>query len=155
VTIRLQPPEPDVIRTPVGNLRIVTSEHGLCALDWCADDESGDGARDVRRQLAEYFAGTRRTFELELDPGGTAFQQRAWHALAEIPYGETRSYAQQAALLGLPRGARAVGSANARNPLPIVLPCHRLVGANGSLTGFAGGLEAKRWLLEHERANAR
>jgi methylated-DNA-[protein]-cysteine S-methyltransferase len=102
------------------------------------------------RQLDEYFAGSRRTFDLPLDLVGTEFQRRAWLALAEIPYGETRTYAEQARLLR--SGPRAVGSANARNPLPIVIPCHRLVGTNGSLTGYAGGLEHKEWLLRLEGA---
>jgi methylated-DNA-[protein]-cysteine S-methyltransferase len=106
----------------------------------------------VRAQLAEYFAGHRRTFELPLDLRGTAFQRRAWLALAEIGYGETRTYAEQARRLGLAHGARAVGSANARNPLPIVLPCHRLVGTNGSLTGYAGGIDTKELLLRLEGA---
>jgi methylated-DNA-[protein]-cysteine S-methyltransferase len=106
----------------------------------------------VRAQLDEYFAGTRTRFELPLDLAGTAFQRRAWLALAEIPYGTTRSYAEQARLLQT--GARAVGSANARNPLPIVLPCHRLVGTNGSLTGYGGGLELKEQLLRLEGATS-
>ena len=101
-------------------------------------------------QLSEYFAGTRQEFDLPLDLDGTAFQRRAWTALAKIPYGETRSYGEQARRLGVPRAARAIGAANGANPLPIVLPCHRLVGADGSLTGFGGGLETKRWLLEFE-----
>jgi len=135
-------------------LRIVASERGLQRLDW--SDEPSVGPRALvdaaEAQLAEYFAGRRRTFELALDPGGTAFQQRAWLALAEIPYGETRTYAEQARRLGLERGARAVGSANARNPLPIVIPCHRLVGAGGALTGYAGGLDRKARLLRLEGA---
>jgi len=109
---------------------------------------------ETQKQLAEYFAGTRRAFELPLDPAGTEFQQRAWRALLEIPYGETRTYAEQAQRLGIPNGARAVGSANARNPIPIVIPCHRLVGASGELTGYAGGLEVKEHLLRLEGALA-
>jgi methylated-DNA-[protein]-cysteine S-methyltransferase len=102
------------------------------------------------RQLQEYFAGERRTFELPLDPVGTPFQRRCWLALSSIPYGTTISYGEQARRLGHPRAARAVGAANARNPIPIVLPCHRVVGANGASTGYGGGLDAKRLLLEHE-----
>jgi O-6-methylguanine DNA methyltransferase len=109
---------------------------------------------DARAQLEEYLAGRRREFDLELDLAGTAFQQRAWLALTEIPYGDTRTYAEQASRLGLPRGARAVGSANARNPLPIVVPCHRLVGASGKLTGYAGGLDRKERLLRLEGARS-
>jgi methylated-DNA-[protein]-cysteine S-methyltransferase len=106
-------------------------------------------------QLDDYFAGRRTSFDLPLDLQGTPFQQDAWRALAEIPFGETRTYAQQAGRLGRPSASRAVGAANGRNPLSIVLPCHRVVGSDGSLTGFAGGLETKRWLLEHERAVVR
>jgi len=102
--------------------------------------------------LAEYFAGRRREFDLPLDPAGTDFQRRAWLALTEIPYGETRTYGEQARRLGLVHGARAVGSANARNPLPIVIPCHRLIGATGKLTGYAGGLDRKEQLLRLEGA---
>jgi methylated-DNA-[protein]-cysteine S-methyltransferase len=103
-------------------------------------------------QLAEYFAGTRRTFDLALDPAGTDFQLRAWNALRSIPFGQTMSYGEQAAELGEPGAARAVGAANGRNPLSIVVPCHRVIAASGALTGFAGGLDTKAWLLEHERA---
>jgi methylated-DNA-[protein]-cysteine S-methyltransferase len=106
----------------------------------------------AQAQLAEYFAGRRREFELPLDPIGTDFQQRAWLALLEIPYGETRTYGEQARRLGLADGARAIGSANARNPLPIVIPCHRLVGSAGKLTGYAGGLDSKEQLLRLEGA---
>jgi methylated-DNA-[protein]-cysteine S-methyltransferase len=102
-------------------------------------------------QLAEYFAGARRTFDLDLDPAGTDFQMRAWSALRRIPYGQTISYGEQAAELGEPGAARAVGAANGRNPLSIVVPCHRVVAASGALTGFAGGLDTKAWLLDHER----
>jgi methylated-DNA-[protein]-cysteine S-methyltransferase len=135
-------------------LRIVASDLGLQRIDWSAQRSVGprsivDAAAE---QLAEYFAGRRREFELPLHLVGTEFQQRAWLALAAIPYGETRTYAEQARLLGT--GPRAVGSANARNPLPIVVPCHRLVGTNGSLTGYAGGLERKELLLRLEGALA-
>jgi methylated-DNA-[protein]-cysteine S-methyltransferase len=102
-------------------------------------------------QLDEYFAKTRRVFELALDLRGTPFQVRAWNALAEVPYGTTVTYGEQARRLGVPRATRAIGGANGSNPLPIVLPCHRVVGADGSLTGYGGGLDVKRWLLTHER----
>lgn len=101
-------------------------------------------------QLDEYFRGARHSFELPLRPLGTVFQQAAWNALLTIPHGETRSYAEQADRLGKPRAVRAVGAANGQNPLPIVIPCHRVIGSDGSLTGFGGGLKAKRWLLDHE-----
>jgi len=102
-------------------------------------------------QLAEYFAGDRREFDLELAPRGTPFQQLVWQQLARIPYGETRTYAALARALGRPSASRAVGAANGRNPLSIVVPCHRVIGASGELTGYAGGLPAKRWLLAHEQ----
>lgn len=114
------------------------------------------GARDVARfrpaaeQLAQYFAGERREFALLLDPAGTPFQQRVWTALRAIPYGETRSYADIANALGAPTATRAVGAANGRNPIGIVVPCHRVIGADGTLTGYAGGVANKRWLLDHE-----
>jgi methylated-DNA-[protein]-cysteine S-methyltransferase len=104
----------------------------------------------AERQLREYFAGDRRTFDLPLDLEGTPFQRRAWLALAEVPFGTTRSYGEQARRLGAPRAARAVGAANGRNPLAIVLPCHRLVGSDGGLVRYGGGLEVKRALLDHE-----
>ena len=101
-------------------------------------------------QLEEYFSGTRRGFDLPLDADGNEFQQRVWKGLCEIPYGETWSYGQLAISIGRPGAARAVGSANSRNPLPIVVPCHRVIGANGTLTGYAGGLHIKAFLLELE-----
>jgi len=105
---------------------------------------------EVRRQLDEYLAGRRRDFDLPLDPRGTEFQRLCWNALQEIPYGETRSYGQQARIIGRPQAARAVGLANHDNPIGVIIPCHRVIGANGSLTGYAGGLEMKRKLLELE-----
>jgi methylated-DNA-[protein]-cysteine S-methyltransferase len=136
--------------------RIIASEHGLQRLDWSDGDPIGPRAlvEETQQQLAEYFAGRRTEFALPLDLAGTAFQRRAWLALLEIPYGETRTYAEQARRLGLAHGARAVGSANARNPLPIVIPCHRLVGSTGKLTGYAGGLAYKERLLRLEGALA-
>jgi methylated-DNA-[protein]-cysteine S-methyltransferase len=110
---------------------------------------------EARRQLDQYFAGRRHAFELALAPRGTPFQQLVWQALRAIPYGATRSYGQQAAAIGKPNAARAVGLANGRNPISIVVPCHRVIGANGALTGFGGGIEVKRQLLELERAAAR
>jgi methylated-DNA-[protein]-cysteine S-methyltransferase len=121
-----------------------------------ADASSGDPRAQehldrAEVQLAEYFEGNRRTFDLDLDPAGTDFQLRAWRVLRTIPYGQTISYGEQAAELGEPGAARAVGAANGRNPLSIVVPCHRVVAASGALTGFAGGLDTKAWLLDHER----
>ncbi|WP_258093663.1 methylated-DNA--[protein]-cysteine S-methyltransferase [Salipiger pentaromativorans] len=105
---------------------------------------------EVRRQLDGYFSGSLRHFDLPLKLSGTAFQNRVWTLLAEIPFGETRSYGEQARALGAPKASRAVGAANGNNPLPIILPCHRVVGANGALTGFGGGLPVKQYLLRHE-----
>jgi len=102
-------------------------------------------------QLAEYFDGTRREFDLELEPSGTAFQRSVWTALVAIPFGATASYGEVAAAVGNPKASRAVGLANNRNPIALVIPCHRVIGADGSLTGYGGGLEMKTWLLEHER----
>lgn len=102
-------------------------------------------------QLGEYFAGERTTFDLELAPEGTEFQQKVWMLLRAIPFGETRSYGQLATKLKRPTASRAVGAANGRNPLGIIVPCHRVIGASGDLTGYAGGLPMKRWLLAHEQ----
>jgi methylated-DNA-[protein]-cysteine S-methyltransferase len=115
--------------------------------DWVEDDAAFAAAT---RQLGEYFAGERATFELELALEGTDFQLRAWNALRAIPYGETRSYGEQARRIGSPRAVRAVGLANGQNPIAIIVPCHRVLGADGSLTGFGGGLENKRRLLDLE-----
>lgn len=152
---------------PMGTLVLVASSVGLRAILWPNDnDERGrvklgnrsEGSSEVlsetARQLDEYFAGTRRDFDLPLDPEGTEFQVTTWLGLASIPYGQTTSYGEQAASLGKPKAVRAVASANGRNPISIVLPCHRIIGADGSLTGFAGGLEWKRWLLDHEAEHA-
>lgn len=114
---------------------------------WQRDD---DAFAVVRAQLTEYFCGERSSFELALAPEGTDFQRKVWNALCEIPYGETISYGELARRIGQPSAARAVGLANGSNPLPIVVPCHRVIGADGSLTGFGGGIERKRWLLAHE-----
>jgi methylated-DNA-[protein]-cysteine S-methyltransferase len=150
------------VETPIGPLTLVASDAGLRAVLFEGQrppPATADGARrtldEAARQLGEWFAGARTAFDLPLDlDGATPFQRRAWLALAEVPYGTTRSYGEQARALGAPRAARAVGAANGRNPLPVVLPCHRLVGADGSLTGFGGGLDVKRALLAHEAATA-
>jgi methylated-DNA-[protein]-cysteine S-methyltransferase len=114
-------------------------------------DPAAAPLRETARQLEEYFAGERHDFDLPLRFDGTDFQKRAWRNLLDIPYGKTRSYGEQAERIGNPKASRAVGLANGRNPIPIVVPCHRVIGANGSLTGFGGGLARKRWLLAHER----
>ena len=114
---------------------------------WQEDDQAFD---DVRVQLTEYFDGTRRSFDLAIAPAGTEFQQRVWTALVDIPYGDTATYGALARSLDTPAASRAVGAANGQNPISIIVPCHRLVGADGSLTGYGGGLDRKRWLLDHE-----
>ena len=104
------------------------------------------------RQLDEYFAGRRTEFDLPLGPRGTGFQQLVWRALLTIPFGDTRSYGEQARTIGRPSASRAVGAANGKNPISIIVPCHRVIAGSGELTGYAGGMDAKRWLLDHERA---
>jgi methylated-DNA-[protein]-cysteine S-methyltransferase len=150
------------IDTPVGPLALVGGDGGLRAVLFASEpvpEPAVGGPHPVldaaARELREWFADERTAFDLPLDLGAaTAFQRRCWLALADIPYGTTRSYGEQARALGAPRAARAVGAANGRNPLPIVLPCHRLVGGDGALTGFGGGLEVKRALLDHEAETA-
>ena len=110
--------------------------------------------RAVKRQLAEYFAGARHEFELDLTPRATPFQARVLEYLQTIPYGETRSYRDVAVAIGNPRAVRAVGGANGNNPIPIIIPCHRVIGANGTLTGFGGGIDTKRYLLDLERSHS-
>ncbi len=154
-----------VLESPIGPLTITASDAGVRAITW-PDDPPQRAAPEpaveppdhpvVRlavAQLEEYFAGDRRTFDVPLDPVGTDFQLAAWEALRSIPYGSTISYAEQADRLGDRNKARAVGAANGRNPIPIIVPCHRVVGTSGALTGFAGGLETKSWLLAHEQGH--
>lgn len=143
------------IKTPIGPLTLEADENAVTAIRF-----SAGGAQDAsplldaaEAQLREYFAGARRTFDLPLAPHGTAFQQRVWAALRTIPYGETRTYGELAAAIDSPNASRAVGMANHRNPIPIIIPCHRVIGANGTLTGYAGGLEIKRRLLALEGIN--
>lgn len=143
-----------VIATPIGHLRLTADEEGLCAIDRVADPlqaPQGPLLTEAVRQLTEYFAGTRQQFDLPLHLQGTPFRMKCWQALREIPYGETRSYSQQAAAVGNSKASRAVGGANHHNPVMIVVPCHRVIGADGSLTGFGGGLDMKAWLLAHEK----
>jgi methylated-DNA-[protein]-cysteine S-methyltransferase len=150
------------LTTPIGRLLLVSRRSGHLSGIYMEDHAGGplhDGGwiqdeacfAEARRQLAEYFAGKRASFDLPLAFEGTPFQKRVWSELRRIPYGETISYAELARRVDAPRGARAVGSANARNPISIVVPCHRVIGADGSLTGYAGGEERKRWLLDLER----
>jgi methylated-DNA-[protein]-cysteine S-methyltransferase len=146
------------IDSPVGPLLLAISERGLVALEFdrgkvaagCV--ESPERTAPYALQLEEYFAGRRRRFDLPLDLRGTDFQKRCWQELLKIPYGETRSYAAIARAIGNPAAVRAVGLANGQNPIAIIVPCHRVIGSDGSLTGYGGGLETKRKLLELEGA---
>ena len=144
------------IDSPVGTLRLAEENGAITELkfeEWDGKTKKAETELLSRteRELAEYFAGQRRKFTLPLAPKGTEFQRRVWEALLTIPYGETRSYGEIAALIGSPKASRAVGSANHRNPISIFIPCHRVIGADGSLTGYGGGLEAKTVLLDLEQ----
>ena len=159
------PPTYSIIASPLGKILLTATPPGLGGLwimgekhcpaihpDW-REDPGAFAAANL--QLTEYFFGTRRGFDLPLHATGTAFQQEAWAALRQIPYGQTRTYQQQAAVIGRPAAVRAVGTANGRNPISIIVPCHRVIGTNGSLTGYGGGLDAKQWLLAHGARHAR
>jgi methylated-DNA-[protein]-cysteine S-methyltransferase len=150
-----------LMASPIGELLLAGGDDGLrcvhmppragghvVASDWRRDDGA---LAEPRRQLDAYFAGELTEFELRLAPRGTPFQRRVWAGLCEIPFGETRSYGELAESIGCPGAARAVGLANGRNPIAVVIPCHRVIGADGSLTGYGGGLDRKRLLLAHER----
>jgi len=146
------------VDSPIDPLLLIGDETGLRELQMEPHEPPVDAVRDddalapVAAQLRDYFAGARTRFELPLSPRGTAFQQKVWLALREIPYGRTTTYGQIASELGQTTASRAVGLANGRNPIAVIVPCHRVIGANGTLTGFGGGLPRKRWLLDHERA---
>jgi methylated-DNA-[protein]-cysteine S-methyltransferase len=151
----------DYLASPLGDLLIVGDSQHVTRLylpnhkgaappdaDW---RQSPAPFEQARQQLAEYFAGARQNFDIPVLPAGTAFQQRVWQQLLRIPFGTTISYAELARRIGMPNASRAVGNANGRNPISIIIPCHRVIGANGRLTGYAGGLDNKRWLLDRER----
>jgi methylated-DNA-[protein]-cysteine S-methyltransferase len=152
------------IASPLGRLRLVASDDALAGVHFQehrhAAPRGASAPADhpvlerAARELAEYFSGSRRRFSVPLAPSGSEFQRAVWTELARIPFGETRSYSAVARALGRARAERAVGAAAGRNPLSIVIPCHRVLGSDGALTGYAGGLDAKRWLLDHERAGA-
>lgn len=154
------------MKSPVGDLKLVASEKGLAAILWPNDDPkrvrlaplveqpNHPVLAETERQLEDYFKGKRRSFDLPLDFAGTDFQKSVWQALLRIPYGQTRSYGEIANELGNAKAMRAVGAANGRNPISIVAPCHRVIGASGKLTGFAGGLETKEFLLRLESNSA-
>ena len=160
-----------LLRTPVGVLRVTASERGVTAIERVSRASVASRAKvsgrakvsrtqvspraarhadTAVRQLREYFAGTRQQFDLPLNSSGTAFQQKVWQQLIQIPFGETITYLHMAKRLGNVKSIRAAASANGKNPLAIIIPCHRVVGADGKLTGYAGGLHRKQWLLEHE-----
>lgn len=153
------------VPSPIGDLCLAASERGLTCLlfdqwahgpdrtEWEPDDGTGRAGEllaEARRQLTEYFDHRRTSFDLPLDLAGTPFQLQVWEHLTRIPFGSTTSYGEIARRLGNPTGSRAVGAANGRNPVAIVVPCHRVIGANGDLTGFGGGMARKEWLLKHE-----
>ncbi len=146
------------VETPVGPLLVAGDGQRLRTVHFAPSHPEDDWKHeprafaDVARQLTEYFAGQRVDFDLPIEMCGTSFQLQVWSALRRIPYGEVRSYADIARAIGRPKAVRAVGAANGANPIPIIVPCHRVIGSNGSLTGFGGGLEVKRRLLELERA---
>jgi methylated-DNA-[protein]-cysteine S-methyltransferase len=152
-----------MMESPVGKLKLVASDKGLAAILWendsprrvrlgeVVEEERHPVLIETERQLGEYFAGKRRDFSIALDVRGTRFQKDVWEALLAIPFGETRSYGELAKQLGNPRATRAVGAANGRNPVSVIVPCHRVVGSSGKLTGFAGGLDAKAHLLGLEK----
>ncbi len=148
--------------SPVGELLLISDGAALTALhmtagkyvpslevDWLRDDERAV-LTQTRRELDEYFSGKRRVFSIPLAPSGTEFQKQAWTALTKIPFGEKRTYGQQAAIIGRPKAVRAIGAANGKNPISIIVPCHRVIGADGTLTGYAGGLHNKEYLLKLE-----
>jgi methylated-DNA-[protein]-cysteine S-methyltransferase len=145
-----------VIQSPVGSLRLVATADALVAIEFDALPEPGAPSHPVldrtQAELDEYFRGARRTFTVDLAPVGTAFQLRVWSALLRVPYGNVDSYAAVARAIGSPAAVRAVGAANGRNPIPIIVPCHRIVGSNGDLVGYGGGMARKQWLLGHEGA---
>jgi methylated-DNA-[protein]-cysteine S-methyltransferase len=154
------------VKSPVGELKLVASDEGLAAILWendkpgrvrlniVAADANRPALVETERQLVAYFAGERKTFDLTLDFAGTEFQKKVWQALLTIPFGETRSYGQIAQQIGSPKAVRAVGAANGKNPISIIAPCHRVIGSTGQLTGFAGGLAVKAWLLQLEGMKA-
>ncbi|UXI03447.1 methylated-DNA--[protein]-cysteine S-methyltransferase [Photobacterium sp. TY1-4] len=141
--------------TPIGRLNIVANDEAVTAIEFDADPSVQQVPNAITRlcceQLSDYFAGNRTDFDVPLDAHGTRFQHQVWQALIAIPYGETCSYSAIAHQINNPKAVRAVGAANGRNPIPVIVPCHRVIGSSGQLTGYAGGLDIKIWLIEHER----
>lgn len=145
------------MNTPIGMISIVEDGSGICDLHLgtleMAQETETPLLAEARRQLSEYFAGERKEFSLPLSLSGTEFQKKDWQALLKIPYGETRSYKEIAEMIGNPKACRAVGMANNRNRIAILIPCHRVIGADGAMVGYGGGVEKKVWLLEMEKKN--
>ena len=146
------------IKTPLGIAKVEGDENGVSSIsvldEGSISPEIPFELENAVEQLNEYFEGNRTSFDFKLNPKGTEFQQRVWRGLLQIPYGKTRTYLEQSKILGDVKAIRAVASANGKNPLWIVVPCHRVIGSDGSLTGYAGGLWRKKWLLEHENPTA-
>lgn len=144
----------DHYKSEIGQLEITATEKGITSIYFVdsvrTNSTSNQHTDRCKKQLIEYFENDRKTFDLKCDPHGTPFQQQVWQALLTIPFGQVASYADIAHKINNPKAVRAVGAANGKNPLTIIVPCHRIIGANGSLTGYAGGLERKQWLLQHE-----
>ena len=146
----------DYLKTPLGLFELMATEQGICQAIFCGEQtqqaKSNIMTDLAKQQLAEYFAHKRQVFTIPLAPQGTEFQQSVWECLARIPFGNVKAYGEVAKMLNKPKASQAVGGANGRNPITLIIPCHRVIGANGSLTGYAGGLERKLWLLNHEGA---
>ncbi len=144
----------DYIESPLGTLELKATEKGISHIIFSGDQQSIIKPNDItdccKTQLLEYFDGKRQVFDVPLDPQGTAFQQAVWACLSKIPFGEVYTYKDIAKMVNKPKGSQAVGGANGRNPISIIVPCHRVIGTNGSLTGYASGIERKLWLLTHE-----
>ncbi len=143
-------------KSPLGPIEIVGAQDSILSLDFVDKELAGDAdlpfcLKTCLKQIDEYFSGKRKEFLLKLDPQGTNFQKLVWQQLEKIPYGAVVSYGEIASVIGKPKACRAVGSANGRNPIGIIIPCHRVIGSDGRLTGYGGGLWRKEWLIEHER----
>ena len=144
------------IESPIGTVEIITDDSGVVSVFFVEkkgeETEKNEILKKAEKQLTEYFEGNRKDFDLELSLEGTDFQKKAWNELANIPYGETISYMEQSERIGNVKAIRAVGGANGKNKISIILPCHRVIGKNGSLTGYGGGLDKKKWLIDFEKS---
>ncbi|MFT5757265.1 MAG: methylated-DNA-[protein]-cysteine S-methyltransferase [Alteromonadaceae bacterium] len=144
----------DYLNSPLGLIEFKASDKGIVYVIFCGTEKSVIQRSEItdqcKQQLTEYFTGQRKIFDLPLDPHGTVFQKSVWQCLSTIPFGESVTYLHIAKMVNKPKGSQAVGGANGRNPISIIVPCHRVIGSNGSLTGYAGGIERKLWLLNHE-----